>query len=145
MQGPFTENDRRTVENALFESGVLDKIRSLEHGIDTTLTREFDPEGAVLSGGETQKVQLAAVFAKYPGTSVDVTPGSVTVLGLMNDVSGAVRLIIDEDILKDLYIGCHPCINTSSLKIRMDDVLQKIFPALNHEYTVVDLENTEGI
>ncbi len=76
MQGPMSESDREIVEHALFESGVLDKISSLEHGIDTTLTREFDPEGAVLSGGETQKVQLAAVFAQNAPIAILDEPSS---------------------------------------------------------------------
>ena len=76
MQGPMNENDRETVENALRESGVFDKIATLEQGIDTTLTREFDPNGAVLSGGETQKVQLAAVFAKNAPVAILDEPSS---------------------------------------------------------------------
>ena len=70
---------------------------------------------------------------------LSITPGSVSVLGLMNDSSGAVRLLIDRDLLDDEYLGCHPCINTSSLKLRMEDVLQKVIPAMRHEPTVVDL------
>ena len=70
---------------------------------------------------------------------LSITPGSVSVLGLMNDASGAVRLLIDRDLLDDEYLGCHPCINTSSLKLRMEDVLQKVIPAMCHEPTVVDL------
>ena len=70
---------------------------------------------------------------------LDITPGSVSVLGLMNDTENRVRLAIDRDVLKDEYFGCHPCINTSSLKIRTCDLLDKILPALRHEYTLVDL------
>lgn len=58
------EEDRETVETALKNSGVYDKVMSLPNGIETTLTREFDPEGAVLSGGEQQKIAIARVFAK---------------------------------------------------------------------------------
>ncbi len=70
---------------------------------------------------------------------LDITPGSVSVLGLMNDKEGAVRLLIDEDVLKAEYFGCHPCINTSSLRIKVSDFREKIIPALNHEPTVVKL------
>ncbi len=70
---------------------------------------------------------------------LDITPGSVSVLGLMNDKEGAVRLLIDEDVLKAEYFGCHPCINTSSLRIKVSDFKEKIIPALNHEPTVVKL------
>lgn len=94
-----------------------------------------------------------AVFSKKMGCSrlsfadaahmeeyLDITPGSVSVLGLMNDPENHVRLVIDEDILKDEYIGCHPCINTSSLKIKKDDLIGRILPAIHHEYTPVELD-----
>ena len=63
----------------------------------------------------------------------------MSVLGLMNDSEGAVRLLIDADVLKDEYIGCHPCINTSSLRIKTEDMLKKIIPALNHSPQIVNL------
>ncbi len=57
-------------------------------------------------------------FAKenYMEEFLDITPGSVSILGLMNDKDHRVRLI-DSDVVKEPYIGCHPCINTSSLRI----------------------------
>jgi Ala-tRNA(Pro) deacylase len=70
---------------------------------------------------------------------LDITPGSVSVLGLMNDKENAVKLLIDEDVLNAEFFGCHPCINTSSLKIRVEDLKNKIIPALGHEPTVVKL------
>lgn len=70
---------------------------------------------------------------------LDITPGSVSVLGLMNDVDENVDLLIDEDLLKDEYLGCHPCINSSSLKIRTQDILQKFLPATGHSFHVVKL------
>ena len=70
---------------------------------------------------------------------MDLTPGSVSVLGLMNDQAGAVRLLMDRDLLQEEYFGCHPCINTSSLRFRSSDLLEKVLPALKHEPTVVDL------
>lgn len=70
---------------------------------------------------------------------LDITPGSVSIMGLMNDTEKKVQLLIDEDVLKREYFGCHPCINTSSLKIKMEDLNQKIIPALDHEPTYVNL------
>lgn len=70
---------------------------------------------------------------------LDITPGSVSVLGLMNDKDNAVRLLIDEDVLKAEYFGCHPCINTSSLRIKVSDLKEKIIPDLNHEPILVKL------
>ena len=70
---------------------------------------------------------------------LDITPGSVSVLGLMNDSENKVKLVIDRDLQSDEYLGCHPCRNTASLKIAMKDVLEKIIPATGHDYTVVTL------
>lgn len=70
---------------------------------------------------------------------LDITPGSVSVMGLMNDHDGRVRLLIDQDVLKDEYVGCHPCINTSSLKIKTCDMLEEFLPYVQHDYTVVEL------
>lgn len=70
---------------------------------------------------------------------LDITPGSLSILGLMNDGEKRVNLLIDEDILTGESIGCHPCINTSSLRIATSDMTEKIIPALGHEPTLVKL------
>jgi len=68
-----------------------------------------------------------------------VTPGSVTVLGLMNDTEGKVQLLIDRDVAAEPDFGCHPCINTSSLRMRTADILEKFLPAVHHEPQYVTL------
>lgn len=80
-------------------------------------------------------------FAKesYLEEFLDITPGSVSVMGLMNDKNNRVQLLIDEDILKGEMVGCHPCINTSSLRIRVRDLTEKILPAVHHKPTAVKL------
>ena len=70
---------------------------------------------------------------------LDITPGSVSILGLMNDRERKVHLLIDEDLKKAEYFGCHPCINTSSLRFKTEDVLKTLIPALHHEPTFVEL------
>ena len=70
---------------------------------------------------------------------LDIEPGAVSILGLMNDQGHTVQLLIDEDVLRGEYIGCHPCVNTSSLKIRTSDITEKFLPAAGHDYTVVHL------
>lgn len=70
---------------------------------------------------------------------LDITPGSVSVLGLMNDKGRRVRLLIDKEVLSQEFFGCHPCINTSSLKFNTTDLLDKFLPAIQCEYTLVDL------
>ena len=83
--------------------------------------------------------RLSFATPEYMEKYLDITPGSVSVLGLMNDTEGHVRLLIDEDVLKGEYIGCHPCINTSSLRIRTGDMVNKVIPAMNHEIRIVHL------
>ena len=70
---------------------------------------------------------------------LDITPGSVSVLGLMNDKDKRVRLLIDEDVLKEPVFACHPCINTSSLRFATSDLIHQILPALNETFTTVKL------
>ena len=81
-------------------------------------------------------------FAKgaYMEKFLDITPGSLSILGLMNDGENQVNLLIDQDVLKGEYIGMHPCINTSSLKLKTADLVEKIIPALGHEPTLVTLQ-----
>ena len=80
-------------------------------------------------------------FAKpeYMEQYLDITPGSVSVMGLMNDKEKKVRLLIDEDVLLDEYFACHPCINTSSLRFKTSDLMEKVIPAMGHEPTMVCL------
>ena len=70
---------------------------------------------------------------------LDNTPGSATVLGLMNDTENRVQLVIDRDVLRHEFVGCHPCINTSSLRLKVTDVMERILPALHHEPSLVEL------
>ena len=70
---------------------------------------------------------------------LDIEPGAVSIMGLMNDKSHTVQLLIDEDVLKDEFIGCHPCVCTSSLKIRTEDIVGKYLPATGHEFITVHL------
>ncbi|MBQ9113158.1 MAG: prolyl-tRNA synthetase associated domain-containing protein [Clostridia bacterium] len=83
--------------------------------------------------------RLSFATPEHMAELLDITPGSVSVMGLMNDKDGRVRLLIDEDVLKGEYIGCHPCINTSSLRIRTADMTDRIIPALGHAPTTVKL------
>jgi len=83
--------------------------------------------------------RLSFAGAEYMEQFLDITPGSLSILGLMNDHGNRVKLLLDEDVLKGEFIGCHPCINTASLKLRTDDLVNKIIPALGHAPTMVSL------
>ena len=104
------------------------------------------------------KVFKTSVLSKQIGSSrlsfasaeameqfLDITPGSVSVMGLMNDHENRVQLLMDQDVLKGEYIGCHPCINTSSLRLKTADLMQKILPAMHHEPTFVELPQVDDV
>ena len=81
--------------------------------------------------------RLSFADPEYMEQFLDITPGSVSVLGLMNDHDNRVELIMDEDILKGEYFGCHPCINTSSLRLKVSDLMERIIPAMHHQPRIV--------
>ena len=97
-----------------------------------------------------------AVVSKLIGTSrlsfgnadfmeefLDITPGSVSVMGLMNDKNNRVQLLVDKDLADGEYIRCHPCINTSTLKIKTEDIFKKFLPRVHHKPLVIDIKNPE--
>lgn len=83
--------------------------------------------------------RLSFADAEHMEQYLGVTPGSVTVMGLMNDKENHVRLLIEREVLEAEMFGCHPCINTTSLRMKMSDLLEKFLPYTGHEYTVVEL------
>ena len=76
---------------------------------------------------------------EYMEEYLDITPGSVSVLGLMNDKENKVQLVVDEDVLKGEYVGCHPCINTTSMRIKTKDIFEVFTKVVHHDYMVVKL------
>ena len=74
---------------------------------------------------------------------LEIHPGAVSIMGLMNDTENHVQLLVDEDVLKGEYVGCHPCVNTSSLKLRTADIFGKYLEAVHHDYRVVKLVGEE--
>lgn len=74
---------------------------------------------------------------------LDILPGAVSVMGLMNDHDHRIHLLVDEDVLRGEYVGCHPCVNTSSLKIKTSDIFEKFLPATGHTAQKVTLVGGE--
>jgi len=83
--------------------------------------------------------RLSFADGKYMEEFLDITPGSLSVLGLMNDKDNRVQLLMDREILAGEYFGCHPCINTSSLRLKTQDLMDTILPAMGHAPIFVDL------
>ena len=87
--------------------------------------------------------RLSFADGKYMEEFLDITPGSLSILGLQNDTENRVQLLIDEEVLQSEFVGCHPCINTSSLCMTTADLKQKLIPALKHDPIIVSLPKYE--
>jgi len=83
--------------------------------------------------------RLSFAPSEYMEKLLGISPGSVSVMGLMNDTDNQVQLLVDEDVLKDEYLVCHPCINTSSLRLKVSDVIGSFLGAVHHDYMVVSI------
>lgn len=87
--------------------------------------------------------RLSFADESYMLSLLDIHPGSVSVLGLMNDREQQVQLLVDRELMDDAFIGCHPCVNTSSLRISQKDLWERIVPAMHHEYRIVELPDVD--
>lgn len=83
--------------------------------------------------------RLSFADGEFMEKYLNITPGSVSILGLMNDKENNVKLVIDADLLNEEFFGCHPCVNTASLKMKTSDVIHRLIPALGHEPVFVKL------
>ena len=83
--------------------------------------------------------RLSFADESYMEEFLNITPGSVSIMGLMNDPENHVQLLLDKDLEAGEFIGCHPCINTSSLKLYTKDIFEKFLPAVHHEPIFVEL------
>jgi len=93
---------------------------------------------------QINSARLSFADEEYMKEYLDITPGSVSIMGLMNDTDNHVQLLIDKEVLEEASLGCHPCINTSSLKFTTEDLKNKIIPELEHAPLMVNLPNPEA-
>lgn len=87
--------------------------------------------------------RLSFAGAEEMAQFLDITPGSVSVMGLMNDTENHVQLLMDKPVAESELLGCHPCVNTASLRMKTKDVMEKFLPAVHHEAIIVDLPEYE--
>lgn len=76
LMGRRYDNEDELVERSLKRAGVYEKVQSLPKGIYTMMTKEFEEDGAVLSGGENQKLAVARTFAKESPVKIFDEPSS---------------------------------------------------------------------
>ena len=92
---------------------------------------------------QIDSARLSFASPEYMEEFLHISPGSVSIMGLMNDTENRVQLLVDKPVIESEDLGCHPCVNTSSLKMRTKDVFEKFLPAVHHEAIVVDLPFSE--
>lgn len=92
---------------------------------------------------QINSARLSFATSEFMEQYLDITPGSVSVMGLMNDIENKVKLLVDEDVIHSEYVGCHPCINTSSMRLKTKDVFGTFLEAVHHDYTIVKLNGED--
>lgn len=88
---------------------------------------------------QIQSARLSFAKPEYMETFLHIKPGAVSIMGLMNDIDNRVQLLIDREVIESEYLGCHPCVSTSSLKIKTKDILERYLPAVHHDAKIVEL------
>ena len=88
---------------------------------------------------QIHSARLSFAKPEYMEKFLNISPGAVSIMGLMNDSENRVRLVVDKAVFESDTLGCHPCVNTSSLKFKTKDIVEKYLPAVHHEPTVIEL------
>lgn len=92
---------------------------------------------------QIQSARLSFADAEHMEQYLNISPGAVSVMGLMNDRENRVQLLIDRELLDEEWFACHPCVNTSSLRMKLADMLEKFLPAVHHDFQSVELPDPE--
>ena len=102
------------------------------------------PEHKVFRSSDISKQagssRLHFAESEYMEELINCSPGSASVMGLINDTEHKVQLLVDDDVINAEYVGCHPCINTSSLRIKSVDIFEKFVRATGHDFIIVHAE-----
>ena len=102
------------------------------------------PEDKVFRSSDISKQagssRLHFAESEYMEEMIGCSPGSASVMGLINDTEHRVQLLVDEDVINSEFVGCHPCINTSSLRIKSEDIFEKFVRATGHDFIIIHAE-----
>lgn len=88
---------------------------------------------------QINSARLSFASAEDMEKYLNILPGSVSVMGLMNDTENHIQLLVDEDVLAEEFVGCHPCVNTSSLKLKTKEVFDIFLKEVHHNMITVRL------
>lgn len=92
---------------------------------------------------QINSTRLSFASPEFMEQYLNIKPGAVSVMGLMNDTENHIQLLMDRPVAESEFLGCHPCVSTSSLKMRTKDVMEKFLPAVHHEPWIIDLPDPE--
>ena len=92
---------------------------------------------------QINSARLSFASPEFMEQYLNIKPGAVSVMGLMNDTENHIQLLMDRPVAESEFLGCHPCVSTSSLKMRTKDVMEKFLPAVHHEPWIIDLPEPE--
>ena len=122
---------------------TMEDCQEIDEALQATVCKNLflcnRQETAFYLSAQIGSARLSFAKPEYMEKFLDITPGSVSVMGLMNDTEDQVQLLIDEDVLSGEMIGCHPCINTSSIRFKTSDLIEKLLPAMHHSFIQVKL------
>ena len=150
LQIPFTRVDH---EPAFTMEACVDISRALGVSVcKNLLLTPRNKSAYYLYCTEPEKPFSTKDFSKAIGSSrlsfaseedlqalLGVAPGSASILGLMNDSAHRVTLVLDKSVAEAEFFGCHPCRNTSTLKLKTADVLHRFLPAVGYEPVILEL------
>lgn len=93
---------------------------------------------------QIKSARLSFGKPEYMEEYLHIKPGAVSIMGLMNDVNNHVQLLMDKEVIEADTLGCHPCVSTSSLRMKTKDILEIFLPAVHHEPIFVELPRYEA-
>lgn len=94
LRGDISDEDKEKVKDALNKTGIYDRIAALPNGIDSVVTKEFDDEGAIFSGGEAQKISIARIFAANHE------------IVIMDEPTSALDPIAEQEMYRNMFEAC---------------------------------------
>lgn len=93
---------------------------------------------------QINSARLSFASPEHMEEYLNIKPGAVSIMGLMNDTENHIQLLMDRPVAESEFLGCHPCVSTSSLKMKTKDVLEKFLPAVHHDPIIIELPDRSG-
>ena len=127
------------------EANTMEKCNEIDKILDTIICKNLflcnrqQTEFYLLMMPGDKPFKTKYITKQLGCSRLDIKPGAVSIMGLMNDKDNKIQLVIDKPVVESETLGCHPCVCTSSLKFKTKDIIEKFLPAVHHEPIIVDL------